>query len=166
MICSLNGFSGEPPTFVMEDNTGLEIDRAGRDSQLVQAGILKLTPEYLLRVYDYEEGDFEIPTEISQSQNVTNSKPANFSVSNAPPKFTPAQQVIENLVDASVEKIPEPLSSDDIRNAVFSSNSMQQLEENLALLLDKQDPRFADLLTQTALSAQLLGFVNSKESVV
>jgi len=128
----------------------------------------------LLRVYDYEEGDFEIPTgnnllpveKNSPSQNATNSKPSNFSASNEPPKFTPAQMVIENLVDNSVANIPAVLSADDIREVVFSANSPADLEEKLALLLDKQDPRFADLLTQTMLSAQLLGFVNSHESVI
>ena len=164
----LNGFTGEPPTFVLEDNTGLEIDRAGRDSQLVQAGVLKLTPEYLLRVYDYEEGDFEIPTNLLPDKNMPMgiNKPSNFSASNELSKFTPAQMVIENLVAASIENIPAQLSSDDLRNAVFSANSMADLEANLALLLDKQDPHFTELLAQTAFSAQLLGFVNSSESVV
>ena len=163
---SLNGFTGEPPVFVLEDDTGLETERADRDAKLTQAGVLKLTPDYLLRVYDFQKGDFEIPGTDSKSgktPEVIAPKQVSFSASNVPPKFTPAQQVIENLVDASVENIPAPLSSDDIREAVFSANSMQQLEENLALLLDKQDPRFADLLTQTALSAQLLGFVNAND---
>lgn len=174
---SLNGFTGEPPTFVLEDDTGLETERADRDAKLTQAGVLKLTPDYLLRVYDFQEGDFEIPsTDLKSAKTPEVDAPSknadltkktlDFAASNAPQKFTPAQQVIENLVDASVENIPAPLSSEDIREAVFSANSMQQLEENLALLLDKQDPCFADLLTQTALSAQLLGFVNSSESVV
>ncbi len=40
----LNGFTGELPISVLEDNTGLEIDRADSDAKLVQAGVLKLTP--------------------------------------------------------------------------------------------------------------------------
>jgi hypothetical protein len=166
----LNGFAGEPPTFVLEDNTGLETDRADRDAKLVQAGVLKLTPDYLLRVYDYEEGDFEIPVDSRPDKPApigAKNNQSNFSASNELSKFTPAQMVIENLVTASVENIPAPLSSDDIRNAVFSANnSIEDLEQNLALLLDKQDPRFAELLAQTAFSAQLLGFVNASESVV
>lgn len=163
---TLNGFTGEPPTFVLEDNTGLEIDRAERDAKLVQAGVLKLTPDYLLRVYDYEDGDFEIPSVTPPKTNsLSTDKPLNFSAPMGA-KFTPAQEVIENLVSDSVKNIPTVLSSDDIRDAVFNSKTQQQLEENLALLLDKQDPRFEDLLTQTMLSAQLLGFVNSAEAVV
>ncbi len=50
--------------------------------------------------------------------------------------------VIANLVTASVENIHAPLSSDDIRNAVFSANnSIEDLEQNLAFAR-----RFAKLL--------------------
>lgn len=55
----LNGF--DAPRFVMADDTGLEMERAQRDALLVEKGILRLTEDYLLDRYDYQEGDFEIP---------------------------------------------------------------------------------------------------------
>jgi phage gp29-like protein len=161
-VHELNGFSGEPPTFVMEDNTGLEIDRAGRDSQLVQAGILKLTPEYLLRVYDYEEGDFEIPTEISQSQNVTNSKPTNFSASNASPKFTPDQQVIEELADNVLEKLSSPIPESAIFNAIKAAKDYDDLADRLAVLFVETDTaEFRTVLERATFTADCLGYANA-----
>lgn len=131
--------------------------------KLVAVG-MKISPEYLherLKIPMAEDGNV---LQVAPPKTALSALSANLATS---PKFTPAQQVIENLVDDSVEKIPAVLSADDIRKAVFNSHSAQQLvEENLALLLDKQDPRFAELLSQTMLSAQLLGFVNSSESVV
>lgn len=56
-----NRFPGKPPEFVMQDDTGLEEPRAARDATLVNAGIVRLTKDYLLRVYDYEEEDIEVP---------------------------------------------------------------------------------------------------------
>lgn len=48
-------------TFVMEDGTGLELDRANRDKLLVDAGMLRFTPEYLREKYGLEESDFALP---------------------------------------------------------------------------------------------------------
>lgn len=60
VLWALNGFAGEPPKFVMSDDTGLELERAERDAKLVQAGVVKLTPDYLLRVYDYGPDDLDL----------------------------------------------------------------------------------------------------------
>ena len=59
------GVGAKAPKFVMEDGQGLEPERATRDATLVNAGILKFTEDYILRVYDLEPEDFTIP-EIPQ----------------------------------------------------------------------------------------------------
>ena len=136
--------------------------------KLVAVG-MKISPEYLhekLKIPMAEDEDIlksATTTQVSAPNKQTGLSALSAEIT--PPKFTPAQMVIENLVDDSVANIPAALSADDIREVVFSANSPEDLEEKLALLLDKQDPRFADLLSQTMLSAQLLGFVNSHESV-
>lgn len=56
-LWGLNGFTGDAPNFVLQDDTGLEADRADRDSKLAQAGVCGFTEEYLTRVYDFEVGD-------------------------------------------------------------------------------------------------------------
>lgn len=157
----LNGFTGEPPTFVLEDNTGLEIDRAGRDSQLVQAGVLKLTPDYLLRVYDYEEGDFEIPT-VAPTPIIDKPKPANFSASNEPVKFTADQQVVENLADNVLEKLNSPIPEQAIFNAIKAAKSHDDLADRLAVLFADTDTKeFRTVLERATFAADLMGFANA-----
>lgn len=60
-LWSLNALPGQPPRFVLADDTGLEIARAERDAKLVQAGVLKLSENYLLDRYDFVPGDFTVP---------------------------------------------------------------------------------------------------------
>lgn len=60
VLWALNQFPGSPPTFVIQDGTGLEEERAARDATLVKSTGLKLTPEYFMRVYDFEDGDIDM----------------------------------------------------------------------------------------------------------
>lgn len=161
---TLNGFTGQPPTFVMEDNTGLEIDRAERDSKLVQAGVLKLTPDYLLRVYDYEEGDFEIPTTVPSDKNAPMSanKPSNFSASNEPSKFTPDQQIIEDLADNVLAKLSSPISNESIFNAIRAAKNYDDLADRLAVLFVETDTtEFRTVLERATFSADVMGYTNA-----
>jgi phage gp29-like protein len=158
---SLNGFSGEPPTFVLEDNTGLETDRADRDSKLVQAGVLKLTPAYLTRVYDYEEGDFEIPD--NSPTNVSAAKPLNFSASNAPIKFTADQQAIEDLADSMLNNLDSPISNDEIYTAIKSAKDPEDLADRLAILFESADTKvFESVLSRGLFAADMMGYANAR----
>jgi hypothetical protein len=59
-LAILNNF--DPPRFVMQDDAGLEMTRAQRDSVLVsvlQSSKLRLTKDYFLRSFDYEEKDLQ-----------------------------------------------------------------------------------------------------------
>jgi phage gp29-like protein len=59
----INGFSGDVPQFVMEDEKGLQTDRATRDASLVKSRVLKFTRAYLEDRYDFEPDDFIAPGE-------------------------------------------------------------------------------------------------------
>jgi phage gp29-like protein len=162
---TLNGFTGEPSTFVMEDNTGLEIERADRDSKLVQSGVLTLTPDYLLRVYDYEDGDFEIPAVAAPPKPQTvGTKPANFSASVPPPtKFTPQQQEIETLADAVLENLGSPIPESAIFNAIKAASDYEDLTNRLAVLFAETDTsEFRQVLERATFAADCLGFANVK----
>jgi phage gp29-like protein len=184
---TLNGFTGDPPTFVMEDDTGLETERAERDAKLVQAGVLKLTPEYLLRVYDYEDGDFEIP-EVATQQSAENfspigekTKPANFYapigarfkskqngfagviVPKTPAVFTPAQQAIETLGDGLMAQLKSPIDPQLIFAAIKAAKDYEDLEDRLAVLFDKTDAsEFKNILERATFAVDVMGFVNGK----
>jgi phage gp29-like protein len=187
---TLNSFTGEPPTFVMEDDTGLETERADRDSKLVQAGVLKLTPDYLLRVYDYEEGDFEIPAELpnqtinppiggkkfSAADNVFAPIGARISENPLPmggresfnfyapmgARFTSAQQEIENLADNALENSSSPISEGAIFNAIKTAKSPEDLADKLAVLFaDTDTAQFRQMLERAMFAADVLGYVNA-----
>lgn len=63
-------FGADAPriTYIMQDELGIEADRANRDATLAKSGIVKFTKEYLCRVYDFEEGDIDVPTIDAQVQ--------------------------------------------------------------------------------------------------
>lgn len=60
-------FSGPAPQFKMQDAKGLEKERADRDAVLINAGAVRLTEQYLLSNYDFEEGDIEVPEQVVPS---------------------------------------------------------------------------------------------------
>jgi phage gp29-like protein len=161
---AVNSFSGEPPVFIMEDNTGLEVDRAERDAKLVQAGVLKLTTDYLLRVYDFEDGDFEIPDApleppLKSSGNPAPPAPSNFAASIA--TYTPAQQLIEDLGDSMMSGVGSPIEPKAIFAAVKAATSYTDLEDRLAVIFDKTDTKqFRTALERATFAADVMGFVN------
>jgi hypothetical protein len=65
------GADAEPPRFVAEDERGIEKERADRDAVLAKAGNIKFTEQYLLRVYDFEKGDFEIVSSGQDKESTT-----------------------------------------------------------------------------------------------
>jgi hypothetical protein len=173
-LCSLNGW--QAPTFVMADGTGLERERAERDKILVDAGIVKLTKDYILDRYDFGEGDFEISDEKavtdSTGEGGGNLPPPTDDVNMAaqlstlrPRKiaFTPQQQAIEDAADALLDKVPEPINLDAMLSAVKAATDPSDLSIRLAMLLDQQDPRFAELLARAQFAAATLGYVVAEQ---
>lgn len=151
---------------------------------------MKLTPDYLLRVYDYEEGDFEIPAELP---NQTSNPPIGgkkFSAAddvfapigarkneNHPPmggkesfnfyapmgaRFTSAQQEIENLADNALENSSSPISEGAIFNAIKTAKSPEDLADKLAVLFaDTDTAQFRQMLERAMFAADVLGYVNA-----
>lgn len=170
-LCSLNGW--QSPKFVMSDGTGLEMDRAQRDALLVEKGVLKLTKDYIIDRYDFEEGDFEMPEikvepiapeqptsvdqeDVAMSASLTTMRPRNVA-------FTPQQQAIEDAADDLLTKVPDPINLDAMLSAVKAATDPADLSIRLAMLLDQQDPRFAELLARAQFAAATLGYVVAEQ---
>lgn len=168
-LWTLNQFAGKPPTFVLQDDTGLEDARATRDATLVNAGILKFTQRYIQSAYDLEPEDFEIP---QQSQPTAAPPPAigklqavakpGWTFAANPVVFTPEQQAIEALADAGLAAKAELIPEQAIRAAIKSAKDPADLEDRLAVLASEADPaEFRQLLERALFAADLMGYAHA-----
>lgn len=146
-LCDLNGL-GIPPKFTLADNTGLEMERAQRDALLVEKGILKFTPGYLMDRYDFAEGDFEVPEtpkapeptppepeKEEEPAEESEKEPVKLAFAPEQPKFTAKQTVIEDQIEATLSLLPSPISDAQIKTAIAGAADPADLEDRLAVLL-------------------------------
>lgn len=120
-LWTLNGFNGSPPAFVMEDGQGLEAERAARDATLVNAGICKLTDKYLLRVYDFETGDIEVP-----ENTVPDSMDQLTAEQGQPPAPAPANFSAMTFAPAKGDQLPDQTAIDDGIEALATADTQNQ----------------------------------------
>jgi len=128
-LWKINQFTGNAPSFVMSDDTGLESARADRDVKLANAGIVKFTQKYLLDRYDLEPEDFEM---VASAETVKSGSNLSLSAKTAK-RYTKDQQMLEDLVDSTLENIPQPISEQKIKDAIELSTN----EEDLVVKLTK-----------------------------
>jgi phage gp29-like protein len=159
-LCTLP--AGEQPVFAMRDDTGLEEKRADRDAKLMAQGV-KLTEQYLLRAYDFQQGD--IDTTLAQPAS---DKSANLSAtfSAKPSPFTPVQTAVEGIADDALAKTASPIDPSLIRNAILAAKNPEDLEERLSTLLNQRDPNFQQLVEQAIFAADVLGYVAEAEQKI
>ena len=172
-LAALNGISN-PPEFVMCDGTGLEMERAQRDKLHYEQGV-RFTQDYYIDRFDYREGDFEMAEETPimgtqidpvspEAQDAQDQADANMAAHThamRPRKvqFTPQQQAIEDAGSAIIAKAQQPIPADAMLAAVKAATDPADLAVRLSLLLDKQNPQFAELLARANFAAQTLGYV-------
>ena len=174
-LCRRN-FPGQPvPQFIMADDRGLEAARAERDAQLVQAGVLRLTAQYLLDRYDFEEGDFELPATgaaVGQApgQTVPPGLSARLALAAPPPspvtpppsRFSPGQQAVEHLVEQTLTQVPDgPIPVARLRAVIAAATDPEDLTARLAQLYGDTDrTAWQDLLERALFTADVLGYRN------
>ncbi len=158
---SLNGFTGLPPVFIMEDEQGLNLERAQRDAVLVNAGILELSEDYILRTFDYEQGEISIPVKSTLEQTVSAPLPGESFAAGGDP-FTPDQMVIEKLADTMLVNMSSPLKAAAIESAVRAATDPEDLERRLAVVLKEADiTEFSQQLERCLFAADVMGYVNT-----
>lgn len=177
-IWSLNALPGVPPTFVMQDDTGLEVARATRDAALVQAGVLTLTEQYLMDRFDFEPGDFvagtapKPPGSPAAPLSAANDLPAHqppagvMLATPKPQRFTQDQAAVETLVDAALAQAASPIPAAKIRAAILAATDPEDLMERLAKLYGGEDAvTFQDLMAKSLFCADILGYTNADQRV-
>jgi phage gp29-like protein len=159
-LTALNFPNAEAPMFTMEEEIGIQAERASRDASLATAGIVKFTPDYLLRAYDFEDGDFTIP---SEAPAVRPAAKASAQFASRPARFTKAQQALEDLADDTLESAGSPIPVKDIQAAVLAATGPEDLEERLAKLYDDADPaEFREVLERALFAADLMGYADAE----
>ena len=172
-LWTLNGFPAPAPTFVMQDETGLEIARAQRDATLLpvlSASGMTLSPDYYLDVYDYESSHLM----AGQPTKTTGAAPSALSLDHAgeggavflgatkPLPFTPEQMAIERLAEAALAKASQPISEQAIRSAILGATSPEDLETRLALVLKEADTgEFRRQLERGLFACDIMGYAHA-----
>lgn len=161
-LCALNGIA-QVPQYVMEGGEGLAIERAERDGKLVNAGIVKLTEQYLLDRYDFEEGDFEIP---EGAPPPAAGKPGKagppVQASKGRKRFTADQEAVETLVDRCMAKARSPIQPGQIRAAIRASKTPEQMVDKLAKVFGDSDPsEFRELVERALFAADVMGYAHA-----
>lgn len=173
-LARLNFPGQKPPEFVWETDQGLETERAERDATLVKAGILELTEDYLLRVYDFEAGDFVIPESRGLGGLFTRPRPAGKPGSGKGQfadrprggrrRFTDAQEAVEELLAEAGDAAGLPIPPEAMRQAIREARDPEDLQERLAVLLAEADPEvFAAVLERAIFAADVLGYTAAEE---
>lgn len=186
----LNGFPGEPPMFVMEDEKGLQKDRAERDTGMADKGMIVFTRTYLEERYDLEPDDFIAPGEPgfdeargtpkmdANGQPIGKKKPGAVPVDKKKrmsallslftrdaAQFTPEQDVIEANVEALMNALPdEILTNEDILQAIREASDENDLVNRLAVACQGADlSTFRMVLEKALCAASVIGFVHAAE---
>lgn len=172
-LAAINGM--EPPLFVMEDGSGLELERAGRDKILTDAGMVKFTPDYIRDKYQLLETDFTVPESTpanaqpslpaaltDKAQAAMNTvAPYKFIDGNNEhrPRFTAGQQAIEDQIDRTLANFVSPITHKAIASAIAGATSPENLIERLGVAMqDSTDAQFRQTLERALFAADLMGY--------
>ena len=160
-VATLNGWP-DVPVFAWQQQVDLQTDRAERDARLAQAGIASFTPDYLMRVYDFEPGDLsETPTPPALGFSAS---PGAMQFAAAPSgRYTAQQEVVEEMAEEAIAAGGQPIDPARIRMAIRAATGPEDLRRRLGVLYGFQNPAFAELLAKAQFAAAVLGYVHAEE---
>jgi len=69
------------------------------------------------------------------------------------------------LENEMIELSKNAFSKEEIRSAISSAKSEKDLQEKLAILMEKDSGNFEQVLTKALFMAKIKGFVDGKDSV-
>jgi phage gp29-like protein len=164
-LWTLNTLPDAPPTFILQDDQGLETERAARDAQLVEAGVLTLTEQYLLSNYPFEPGDFTLPVAAPAPPVALRAPQIDRSFAARPAqRFTQDQQLVEDLTAAALAQAASPIDAATLRQVIGAADSPADLAERLAALYTGTEAgAFQDLLERALFTADVLGYTTAEQ---
>jgi phage gp29-like protein len=168
MLAAMNGM--EPAKFIMEDGTGLEMDRATRDKTLVDAGILRFTPEYIADKYGLDPTDFTVPDAPAKpgqpvSPQAKALAAARFADGDKPARaqFTKGQQIIEDAIGDALPSLKAgPIDETAIKGAIRAAADADDLVHRLSIVLrDADRNQFEQVLERALFAADVMGYAHA-----
>ncbi|MDX8382684.1 MAG: DUF935 family protein, partial [Ghiorsea sp.] len=161
-LCTLNGMG--KVVFTLADERALNQARAERDATLVNAGIVNLSQDYLLRAYDFDESDLEKIVQIEGKVVKQTKGKMQFAADNKQPRFTKAQQSIEYLGDNAIKQAPDPIDETAIKDVIMAATSADDMLEKLADLAVGYDAaNFAELAERALFTADVFGYAKADQ---
>jgi hypothetical protein len=155
--------------FKFEDDTGLQLERAQRDNQLLSSGKVSFSEEYYLRAYDFEEGEVVVTpdgTATGAGQPGGERDPggakASLRAGAGGPRFTREQQAVEELVASAADNLPSPIDPEAIRNAIRAAKDPDDLIDRLGVLFADADKfTFARIIERALFASHVMGFAHA-----
>ena len=130
--------------------------------KLVAVG-MKISPEYLhekLKIPLAKDGEQILGTKLNELSGLYTK--AGLSMDLMPIKFTPEQQVIEDLADKLLENTPIGFTNEQLQNVIKAAKSPDDLEQRLAVLMQDCDfAQFSKTLERSLFAADLIGYANA-----
>ena len=169
MLAAMNGL--EPAKFVMEDGTGLEMDRATRDKTLTDAGILRFTPSYISDKYGLDASDFTVPDQSPAKpgapvgEKAAALAAARFADGDKPARvqFTRGQQIVEDAISAALPSLSAgPIDEQAIKGAIRAASDPDDLVHRLSIVLrDASREQFEQVLERALFAADVMGYAHA-----
>lgn len=145
--------------FRMGDFGGLNRERAERDKILVDSGIVRFTPAYIEREYNFYPEDFTVPTPAALS--FTAGHNIATLAAEKPQAFTPDQQDVEDLIGLTQAALTPNYSEilKIIKESPTESAMLAALDKHTAALPMDSDPN--GTIERSLFLAEVLGYVNA-----
>lgn len=163
-LWQINAFGDKAPLFKFQDDTGLQMDRAERDSKLLGTGKVKLSKEYFERAYDYEPGEVEVVEgqPVDQQQGDKTGKKGELKAARDAQRFTDEQQAVEDLIEASLKQLGAPVDGAAIKNAIKAARDPDDLVQRLSIILGETDRiAFARVVERCLFAADVMGYAHA-----
>lgn len=78
-------------------------------------------------------------------------------------KFTPGQQLIEELADHAIDQAPALLTAEQIRKAISKAETPAELADELAKLIPKASTaEFSAVVERAMFAADVAGYANAE----
>lgn len=166
LICQVNGWQGRTPKFVFDTNESEDLALfADAIPKLVAVGMNKIPVSFLykkLKIPVAKEGEEVLTASQQPVPTKNNAAMSALSAEITPAKFTPDQQVIEELADNVLAKLSSPIPEGAIFNAIRAAKDYDDLADRLAVLFVETDTaEFRAILERTTFAADCLGYANA-----